>query len=92
LRKPIEVVVMMIQILARIAGGATLDDLLNGDLFRKSGDEREHQRNRSLPDQIDGKGDDDLDEDDFGVPLRGRTRSSKIAKADDETDSLFELD
>lgn len=92
LGKPIEVAVMLIHILARIAGGATLKDLLNGDLFKKPGHEQEHQLNRSLPDQIDGKGDDDLDEDDFGVPIRGRTRSNEIAKADDETDSLFDLD
>jgi hypothetical protein len=92
LGKPIEVVVMLIHILARIAGGATVNDLINGDLFKRPGQEREHQRNRSLPDQIDGKGDDDLDEDDFGVPIRGRSRSGEILKADDETDSLFELD
>jgi hypothetical protein len=92
LGKPIEVAVMLVHILARIAGGATLKDLLNGDLFKKPGHEQEHQLNRSLPDQIDGKGDDDLDEDDFGVPIRGRTRSNEIAKADDETDSLFDLD
>jgi hypothetical protein len=91
LGKPVEVVVMLIHIFARIAAGATVNDLLNGDLFKKPGQEREHQHNRSFPDQIDGKGD-DLDEDDFGVPLRGRSRSKEVVNADDDTDSLLELD
>jgi hypothetical protein len=91
LGKPVEVVVMLIHILARIAAGATVNDLLNGDLFKKPGQEREHQHSRSPPDQIDGKGD-DLDEDDFGVPLRGRSRSKEVVNADDDTDSLLELD
>jgi hypothetical protein len=92
LGKPIEVVVMLIHVLVRIAAGATVNDLLNGDLFRRPGLEREHQHNRSFPDQIDGKGDDDLDEDDFGVPLRGRSRSKEVVNAGDDTDSLLELD
>jgi len=91
LSKPIEVVVMLIHVLARIAAGATVSDLLNGDLFKKPGQEREHQHNRGFPDQIDGKGD-DLDEDDFGVPLKGRSRSKEVVNADDDTDSLLELD
>jgi hypothetical protein len=91
LGKPVEVVVMLIHILARIAAGATVNDLMNGDLFKKPGQEREHQHSRSFPDQIDGKGD-DLDEDDFGVPLRGRNRSKEVVNADDDTDSLLELD
>lgn len=91
LGKPIEVVVMLIHVLARIAAGATVSDLLNGDLFKKPGQEREHQHSRSFPDQIDGKGD-DLGEDDFGVPLRRRSRSKEVVNADDDTDSLLELD
>jgi hypothetical protein len=91
LGKPIEVVVMLIHVLARIAAGATVNDLLNGDLFKRPGQEREHQHSRSFPDQIDGKGD-NLDEDDFGVPLRGRSRSKEVVNADDDTDSLLELD
>ena len=92
LGKPIEVVVMLIHVLARIAAGATVNDLLNGDLFRRPGLEREHQHNRGFPDQIDGKGDDEQDEDDFGVPLRGRSRSKEVVNAGDDTDSLLELD
>jgi hypothetical protein len=92
LGKPVEVVVMLIHVLARIAAGATVNDLLNGDLFKRPGQERESQHNRSFPDQIDGKGDDDLDEDDFGVPLRGRSRNKEIVNAGDDTDSLLELD
>jgi hypothetical protein len=93
LTKPVEVVVMLVHILARIAAGATVNDLLNGDLFRSPGQEREHQRNRNFPDHIDGNGDDGLDEDDFGVPLRGRSRRrEEVINADDDTDSLLELD
>jgi hypothetical protein len=92
LGKPIEVVVMLIHILARIAAGATVNDLLNGDLFKMPGQEREHPPNRSFPDQIDGMGGDDMDEDDFGVPLRGRSKSKEVVNADDDTDSLLELD
>jgi hypothetical protein len=83
---------MLYHIVARIVGGATLKDLLNGDLFKKPEHEREHLRNRRLPNKIDRKGDDDLDEDDFGVPIRGRARSSEIVEDDDETDSLFDPD
>ena len=92
LGKPREVVVMLMHILARIAGGATVNDLINGDLFRTPGQNRQRQRNRSLPDRTNGERDDDLDEDDFGVPLRGRTRSNEIVNADDDADSLSDLD
>ena len=92
LGKPMEVVVMLIHILARIAGGATVNDLMSGDLFKKPGQEREQQQNRNLPDQIDTNSDNDLDEDDFGVPLRGRIRSNEVVKAAEDTDSLSDLD
>lgn len=91
LGKPIEVAVMLIHILARIAGGATVNDLINGELFKKPVQDREHRRNPSLPDQIEGKGDQDVDEDDFGVPIRGRIKSTEAAR-DDDADSLFDLD
>ena len=92
LGKPVEVVVMLIHILARIAGGATVNDLMSGDLFKKPGQEREEQQDRNLPDQIDTKSDDDLDEDDFGVPIRGRSRSNEIVKAAEDIDLLSDLD
>ena len=89
--KPIEMVVLVVHILARIAGGASLNDLLTGELFKKPD---QHKRNSSFPDRIPPHQDDD--EDDYGVPIRGRTRSSEtnVSKAgqDTDTDSLFDLD
>lgn len=92
--KPIEAVVLLVHILARIAGGATVNDLINGNLFRRP---QQHQRRSSFPDQRSPSRDDTDDEDDFGVPLRGRTRSvgskANISSArDTDTDSMFDLD
>jgi len=92
--KPIEAVVLLVHILARIAGGATVNDLINGNLFRRP---QQHQRRSSFPDQRSPSRDDTDDEDDFGVPLRGRTRSvgSKVnptSARDTNTDSMFDLD
>ena len=89
--KPIELAVMVVHILARIAGGASLNDLLTGELFKRPD---QHQRNSSFPDRLTPHQDDD--EDDFGVPVRGRTRSSEteVSKNDRDTDadSMFDLD
>ncbi|KAK5064473.1 hypothetical protein LTR84_000306 [Exophiala bonariae] len=92
--KPMEAVVLLVHILARIAGGATFNDLLSGNLFRPP---QQHRRRSSFPDQRSPSRDDTDDEDDFGVPLRGRTRSvgSKANAAstrDTDTDSMFDLD
>ena len=92
--KPMEAVVLLVHILARIAGGATFNDLLNGNLFRPP---QQHRRRSSFPDQRSPSRDDTDDEDDFGVPLRGRTRSvGSKANApltrDTDTDSMFDLD
>ena len=83
---------MLIHVLARIARGATVNDLMSGDLFKVPGYEREQERSGSSPDQIEGNGEDELDEDDFGVPLRGRGRNRKILRADNEFDSFLDLD
>ncbi len=91
LGKPIELAVMLIHILAKIAGGATVNDLLNGELFKKPEKTRDHHRNRSLPDAIEGSRAEDSDEDDFGAPLRGRTKSTETTR-DGDTDSLYDLD
>lgn len=73
--KPIEVVALVVHVLARIAGGATLNDLLSGGLFQRPEQARRHHaRNPSFPDHVVRGGDDDDDEDDFGVPIRGRVR------------------
>lgn len=103
--KPIEAVAMIVHILARIAGGATLNDLFNGDLFRRPNDreQRSHRRRTSFPDQPAQPRDDAEDEeDDFGVPIRGRSRSEDAAtpapartrarKREDDQDSIFDLD
>jgi len=82
---------MLIHILARIAGGATVNDLINGELFKKPRQEREHQRNPNQLDQMEVNKDEDLDEDDFGVPIRGRTKSAETAR-DHDADSLLDLD
>lgn len=92
--KPIEAVVLLVHILARIAGGATINDLINGNLFRRP---QQHRRRSSFPDQRSPSRDDTDDEDDFGVPLRGRTHSvgSKAnvsSQKDTDTDSMFDLD
>ncbi|KAL9114625.1 MAG: hypothetical protein Q9227_001303 [Pyrenula ochraceoflavens] len=62
--KPFEAVSLLVRIIGRIAAGATVADLISGDLFRR-------------PDQISVTDDpvDSGDEDDFGIPIRGRDRS-----------------
>ncbi|KEF52565.1 uncharacterized protein A1O9_11408 [Exophiala aquamarina CBS 119918] len=92
--KPIEAVVLLVHILARIAGGATVNDLINGNLFRRP---QQHQRRSSFPDQRSPSRDDTDDEDDYGVPLRGRTRSmgsnaNPTSARDTDADSMFDLD
>ncbi|KIW69471.1 hypothetical protein PV04_05347 [Phialophora macrospora] len=102
--KPIEAVALLVHILARIAGGATLNDLFSGDLFRRPGEREEgvHRRRTSFPDQpAQPRDDSEEEEDDFGVPIRGRTKSvestpvkaqgNRVSK-DEDTDSIFDLD
>ena len=88
--KPIEVIVLLVHVIARIAGGATINDLLSGELFRRP--EQPRRRTSNLPDQIDARRDDTDDEDDFGVPIRTKRRASGVARTDDDADSLFDLD
>jgi hypothetical protein len=94
--KPIELMMLLMHILARIAGGATVNDLMSGELWK-----RPHQRQPSpgFPDQVGRQHNDDNEdegEDDYGVPLRGRTRSNddnvKSNGHDTDADSLFDLD
>ncbi|EXJ84894.1 hypothetical protein A1O3_05569 [Capronia epimyces CBS 606.96] len=92
--KPMEAVVLLVHILARIASGATVHDLLSGDLFRRP---EQHRRRSSFPDQVSSLQPDSEDEDDFGVPLRGRlpnveVKSTTAAVKDDDVDSIFDLD
>jgi hypothetical protein len=103
--KPIEAVALLVHILARIAGGATLNDLFSGELFRRPSDREQgvHRRRTSFPDQHAPPRDDSEEEDDFGVPIRGRTRSVEAtasfprssAREDQrqgDQDSIFDLD
>jgi Inheritance of peroxisomes protein 1 len=94
LGKPIEVVVMLVHILARIAGGANLNDLMNGDLFRRPPELATAQRrNNSLPGRQSSQRGGEFEEDDYGVPIRGRSRSATpMVRTDDDADSLFDLD
>ncbi len=93
--KPIEAVVLLVHILARIASGATVNDLLSGELFRRP---EQRRRRSSFPDQVSSPHDDSDDEDDFGVPIRrGRTRadaakSPSSTKKSSDADSIFDLD
>jgi len=89
--KPVEVVVLLVHILVRIAGGATVNDLLSGSLFKKP---EQHRRSSSFPDGVDTRVNDEDDEDDFVVPVGDRERSADLgtARRDADIDSLFELD
>lgn len=88
--KPIEVVGLVVHILARIAGGATLNDLLSGGLFQRPQEpQRRHARNPSFPDHLAR---DDDDEDDFGVPIRGRVRSSESASSPQQSRPIDQPD
>lgn len=94
--KPVELVVLVVHILARIAGGATMNDLMSGNLFKKPPRERGRAQSMSLPDGVPSRNVGiSEDEDDYGVPLRGRARSgdsnvSALAKVrrDDDVESL----
>lgn len=74
--KPLEVFVFVVQVLARIAGGATMNDLVSGNLFRNpnvrrtaSGTFDQDVRGRSSAGESE-------EEDDYGVPVHGRRKSS----------------
>ncbi|RMZ91833.1 hypothetical protein DV736_g934, partial [Chaetothyriales sp. CBS 134916] len=76
--KPIEVLVLVIHVVVRIAGGATVNDLISGELFKLPPRGR---RSTSFPDQVSRPQHEEEDEfgdnDDYGVPIRGRTRGAR---------------
>ena len=87
----------MVHILARIAGGATMNDLMSGELFKKPPQERARAESMSLPDGIPSSNVRiSEDEDDYGIPIRGRTRSGdstlsspfKTSKTEEDIESL----
>ena len=88
--KPIDVVVFLVHIVSRIASGATINDLLSGDLFRRP--EQQRRRTPNLPDHIDARRGDTDSEDDFGVPIRTKRSASEDVRTDDDADSLFDID
>lgn len=80
--KPIEVVFFVARILARIAQGATMNDLVSGDLFRQPGGPR-RTASGTFEQNIQPRGrapvregTSDEEEDDYGLPVLGRRRSS----------------
>ncbi|KAF7510805.1 hypothetical protein GJ744_005905 [Endocarpon pusillum] len=94
LGKPIEAVFMLAHILARIARGATVSDVMNGELFRLPKDMGPtHGLNHGPAEQTDGEEGGSSEDDHYGVPIRGRSRraTSEVPK-DEDTDSLFDVD
>ncbi|RMZ84117.1 hypothetical protein DV738_g703, partial [Chaetothyriales sp. CBS 135597] len=73
--KPIEVFVLVASVVMRIAGGATVNDLISGELFRLP---TQAKRSTNLLDHVNRpkhvKEDEPAENDDFGVPIRGRTK------------------
>ena len=71
--KPIEIVMFMVHILSRIAQGATMSDLMSGDLFRRPGARR--TATGTFDQDVRGRttARDSEDEDDYGF---GRRKSS----------------
>ncbi len=94
LGKPIETIFMIRHILARILRGATFDDVMNGELFRLPEETNSrHRRNHSLPEHTDGNRGGISENDDYGVPNRGRSRSAAPElRKDEDADSLFDVD
>lgn len=98
LSKPIEVISMLFHILARIASGATYRDLMNDDMFRQpEALPSEARQSHGPPTHTESHTDEISDEDDYGVPIRGRRRSrsqsvAPVLQNDDDVDSLFDLD
>ena len=107
--KPIEVVMFVMHVLARIAGGATMNDLTSGALFRRPGGPRRTAsgtfeqtiRSKNKANISSDSIDEDNEEDDYGMPVRGRRRSSPVkasivsgsrAKREDDAASLEGVD
>jgi hypothetical protein len=102
LGKPVEVVLIFVHILFRIAGGATPKDVMSGDLFRRPTppaerqgiDQQAGQRSSTATLQYSQRDEETSDEDDFGIPIRGKSggRVAPFARNEDDADSLFDLD
>ncbi|KKY21622.1 hypothetical protein UCRPC4_g03573 [Phaeomoniella chlamydospora] len=79
--KPVEAFILLLHVFGRIAAGATVNDLLSGDLFRRP---TVHSTSPSRSHNSDP--DETLDEDDYGDPIRGRRRSTAATSNDIDSD------
>ena len=68
--KPLEAVILLFHVLGRIAAGATVNDLISGELFRRPQREEKDSATSS------GRSRNSLDEDDYNHPIRGRSRNT----------------
>lgn len=86
--KPVEIVLLVVHILARIAGGATMNDLVSGELFRRPGGPRRTASGTFEPSttaafhgrQADTQVSDSDDIDDYGHRVAKRRGSSRQSK------------
>lgn len=94
--KPVEIVLLVVHILARIAGGATMNDLVSGELFRRPGGPRRtasgtfegSRPSRGRHTDRDASDSDDMD--DYGHHVANRRGSVKPLKP--RNGSMFEKD
>jgi len=88
--KPLEVVVLLVHIFGRIAQGATVNDLLSGELFRRPGIRRtasgtfEHNR----PGQMVGR-QSAVQQDDLTMPLRRSQLTPAISSIKEDDAASF---
>lgn len=82
--KPLEVMILLIHVLGRIAGGATVNDLMSGELFRRPDLHRGGGSSTSTSTVKDDQ--DGSDKDDYNYPLRSRSRTPMRDDMDWELD------
>ena len=94
LGKPVEVVFMLFHILTRIVAGATYEDYKNGYLLPKPANAGTAPgRHHSRPDHPGSHDGEASEDDDYGIPIRGRSRSAAPkVRNEEDADSLFDLD
>jgi Inheritance of peroxisomes protein 1 len=94
LGKPIEVVFMVFHILTRIVAGATYEDYKNGYLLPKPAKPGTAPgRHHSLPGHPESHDGEASEDDDYGIPIRGRSRNAAAkVRNEEDADSLFDLD
>ncbi|KAJ9658614.1 hypothetical protein H2198_003632 [Neophaeococcomyces mojaviensis] len=95
--KPLEVVMLLVHIFGRIAQGATVNDLLSGDLFRRPAVRRTASGTFEENSWSQTTGREDEDEDDYAMPLRRKTSfiqnaTSASSTNDDDAASFGSID